>query len=121
MFRKKKKELREEYNKAKMKTKPFCEKCGTKENLANRSPRGGTYCDKCWEICLTWAMPFLGSNRKDWAEESYVWYDSIDEKGIEWYKMARDKIIKREEKRNKILERKEELKKKKIIDRIEKW
>ena len=61
---------------------------------------------------------YAGENRK---EVDYIWYDLIEEKGIEWYKIARDKAIKKYEAKAKKRNTERKKKHKEMIKRIEAW
>lgn len=93
--------------------------CGETNNLACDWGRSDHMkCPKCQKIQIPFVFP---ANCNFVAEWLYIFYDAIDEKGVEWYIKARDKLIKKIDKYYENEQRKASLKKSKIINNIRKW
>jgi len=93
-----------------------CRKCGSEGEVEYDCYYGATSCSKCSK--LNRYRFFEEKNRK---ELDYIWDKSIDEKGVEWYKVARDKAIKRYIAEFKKKNAKKKKKKEDMIKRIEGW
>ena len=94
-----------------------CSKCNERtDDLTRNYPSENVICNLCSQISLTGCISMNGVD--EWY---FIWHDSIEEKGIEWYKKARNKLIKRFEQQKKQQEKKEKQRKKKMIEKIEKW
>ena len=98
----------------------ICRKCGETEGNISCDWRRSDHlrCEKCQKI----QFPIFENADYPFIEEwSYIDYEAIKEKGIEWYIKARDKLIKKIEKYHKDHKIKESLEKQKIKKNINKW
>ena len=93
--------------------------CGeTKKLSCDWSRSDHVKCEKCTQI----QYPFMASEEYSFAKEwSFVYYNGIEEKGIVWYKKARDKIIRKIQQHAKAKKKKDKLRKNTIIKTIEGW
>lgn len=101
-----------------IKSKPrSCYKCRSIEDIIikkhYRSPDYGM-CKKCISL-QCYALISTES------EIFYIFHNAIEEKGIEWYKKARDKFLKKEKIKEEKIKEEEIEYKNKIIKKIEAW
>lgn len=101
-----------------------CEECGSNDNVACDWRRSDhRRCSKCQKIqypLMSWF--YKEYNGCDFLDEwSYIYYKIKKEKGLEVYKKARDKLIKRIKKFDEQTEIKDETNKKKLMENIKKW
>ena len=101
----------------------YCSVCEEETTDPSKDfPLDRLICKKCREITLIGGFPKEYVYGKNLIEEwSYIWDNGIKDNGLEWYKKARDKLIKKlRAKREKI--RKEEEKANLLIkQKIDNW
>ena len=102
-----------------------CEQCGSKEKtyVCGRTSFD-VYCKKCMKII----PPYLHMNKPANVKEQlfqeqhcWIWNGCIKDEGIEFYKGARDKLIKKLEAREKKATQKEMLRKRKLKEGVMNW
>ena len=90
-----------------------CQKCKEETELFREYNSNHIYCKRCLDISLNGTM---GAG-EFWG---FIWWESIEYKGLDWYKKARDKLIEKNRKEKELRNNKELLKKQRIVKAIEK-
>lgn len=95
-----------------------CWKC--QEEILN--DRFTVTCDKCNKVC-NYSSVFRPRfyKYKYENEARYIMNFSIKDNGLEWYKKARDKLLRKIDEEEKAYEKAEFVKRQKYIKRIDKW
>jgi len=93
--------------------------CAETQNLTcdwNRSDH--LKCPKCVKI----QFPIFSLQNIPFSDEwSYIYYHAVKKEGVEWYKKARDKLIKKIENWNKTKLKKDLEENNNIVKKINKW
>lgn len=81
----------------------MCEKIKRTYELSRDHPLDAMICEECKKVSLTGRIQIKCEFIEEW---NFIWYRSIGIKGVKWYVLARDKLIKKIEERQKREEKK---------------